>query len=645
MGFKSRRVWFGLCALVLVCTSVANGAIERAAAADPIPTATPNQQLPNPHPAGFGHAGLYGWGAATLNDGSVIIGDYWNTDVKWYAKDGTFKKTIITIPGKFTSPYGLAVNPNNNDIYVASINDKSVKWYKASTNGMGQPIWLRQTPLKAPGMQYPSRVAVSDDGRVYVADTWAQKIWVFAAGATSTTNFFGSGGAGNGQLKSPHGLNFGNAVGGKQELFVVNTGNFRVEVFNTDGTFIRKFGTKFVQSTGQGQFRGDLRGIAIDRARELVYVVDAGGNGIRVFDTAGNFIRNLGGTGAFQEPGKFLDGGRENTVDGDGNLWVGDMPNFRAQKFCTAPGKVGCKPGTILNKFDLQVPNPTVLPAEGGFNGPRGVAVDSSNNLWVVDTYNWRMQKLSPTGDPLKVFGYRGRGPYSFNYARMVAVDRRDDSMVVTDTDNHSIKKYNSAGTLLWERTGPGNVGGSGPAQFNNPHGVDIGPDGKIYVADTGNHRVQVLDPVDGHQVLAFGSPGGGVGQFNYIRGITVDACNGDIWVSDANNRDTIHHFSAAGTPKAPTEVGSTATIVNPFDVQVDRTYLYVADTQDNQIDVFNKSTGALVTSFGGPGTALGQFDTPQGLELIGTTLWVAEQQNERVQRFELNNTPGTACS
>jgi DNA-binding beta-propeller fold protein YncE len=453
------------------------------------------------------------------------------------------------------------------------------------------------------------------------------------------------GGAGDGQLKSPHALNFGNTgPDGKQELFVVNTGNYRIEVFNTEGVFKRKFGTKFVQSTGQGQFRGDLRGIAIDRARDLAYVVDAGGNGIRVFDTAGNFIRNMGGSGDFQTPGKFLDGGREDTVDGDGNLWVGDMPNFRAQKFCTAAGKVGCKPGSVLNLFDLQVPNPTVLPAEGGFNGPRGVGVDSAGNMWVSDTYNWRMEKLNPAGDPLKVFGYRGRGPYSFNYARMVAVDRNDNSVVVTDTDNHSIKKYNSAGTLVWERTGPKNTGGNGPAQFNNPHGIDVGPDGKIYVADTGNHRVQVLDGADGHQLLAFGSAGGGSGQFTYPRGITVDPCNGDIWVSDAQKRDTIHHFAANGTPKAPAEVGSSAVIVNPFDVQVDRTYLYVADTQNHEIDVFNKSTGAYVTSFGSLGEGAGQFDTPQGLELIGNTMWVAEQQNDRIQKLTLSNTPGTAC-
>ena len=53
---------------------------------------------------GSGHAGLYGWGAATLNDGSVLIGDYWNFRIQHYAKDGTFLGTLVGTDTKGVGP-------------------------------------------------------------------------------------------------------------------------------------------------------------------------------------------------------------------------------------------------------------------------------------------------------------------------------------------------------------------------------------------------------------------------------------------------------------------------------------------------------------------------------------------------------------
>src|SRR5581483_11860824 len=105
--------------------------------------------------------------------------------------------------------------------------------------------------------------------------------------------------------------------------------------------------------------------------------------------------------------GKFSDGGREDAVDGNGNLWIGDMPNFRVQVFDPNGNFLFARPDPA---------NPG-LPPNGGFNFPEGVAVDSAGNIIVSDTRNFRIQKLDPTGNWLWSKGVRGRyNGYALNY-------------------------------------------------------------------------------------------------------------------------------------------------------------------------------------------------------------------------------------
>src|SRR5437762_10167567 len=84
----------------------------------PLPGATPIRAI-----SGHGHAGLYGWGATTLLDGSVLIGDYWNFRIVRYAADGTPLGTWFSnpgsAPGHMGAPYGMATDPTTGDVYVS----------------------------------------------------------------------------------------------------------------------------------------------------------------------------------------------------------------------------------------------------------------------------------------------------------------------------------------------------------------------------------------------------------------------------------------------------------------------------------------------------------------------------------------------
>src|SRR6266480_3478908 len=125
----------------------------------------------------------------------------------------------------------------------------------------------------------------------------------------------------------------------------------------------------------------------------------------------------------------------------------------------------------------------------GDFYIPYGVAVDSNQNLYVVDTGNQRIQVFDATGNFKFTFGRSGSGNGRFSLPRGIAVDS-SQNIYVTDSGNHRIQVFDSAGNFKFRF---GNSG-AGNGQFNFPRGVAVDSSQNIYVADGGNHRIQVFD-------------------------------------------------------------------------------------------------------------------------------------------------------
>jgi tripartite motif-containing protein 71 len=551
-------------------------------------TITPIRQI-----GSSGHADLYGWGMATETDGSVLVGDYWNYRIVHYAKDGTFLGTVVPRAATHLAPYGIAVDPTNGDLYFGDV-DSGATVDKYSAGG----AFLLQFGAPGRGVNrfvYPSRVAVAADRTVYVADARDNTVSAHSPAGTELFSVSSS------QTPNPRGIGVDRAG----RVYVSDSQLRRVQVFDAHLGFITSFGA--------GMLGGDLRGLTVDQVNNWVYVVDAATAKVYKFTTGGQFLLSFGSEGTGN--GQFSGGGRDVTVDGDGNVWVGDMPNFRAQKF--APD----------GRFLLAVPDPAIPPPPGGFAEPRAVAVDGSGNVFVSDTDNWRIEKFDATGQFTLQWGSRGGGPYKFNYAKGLAVDPATGAVYVCDSDNGRVKKYTNGGTFVWEA-------GTGI----KANGADVAGDGSVYVADSQNARVIQLNGATGAQIRVIGSRGNGSGQFQYPNGVAVDS-DGTIWVTDTT-LDVVQHLSGAGAylgQVASPGSGDTH-LQQGWDVEVFGNYVFVsdADPSSNKIKVWTKQ-GAFVTAYGGGGTTPGRFQSPKGMDMTANGhLFVVEHSGERVQEFQV---------
>ena len=253
-------------------------------------------------------------------------------------------------------------------------------------------------------------------------------------------------------------------------------------------------------------------------------------------------------------------------VDAGGYVYVADAANDRIQKFDSSGAFSrtwgwGVEDGSSAFQVcssDCQAG----LSGDGAgqFNSPEGVAVDASGNVYVADTGNHRIQKFNGTGTFLRMWGkgvddgslafqictsdcqtgLSGSGDGQLNNPEGVAVNTAG-RVYVADTENHRIQKFNSGGTFLskW------GTAGSSAGELNTPFGVAIDDARNVYVVDTYNHRIQKFDN-KGKFLTTWGSEGSNDGELYFPSGAAVDAA-GNLWVADYNNH-RIQKFDGAAT-------------------------------------------------------------------------------------------------
>jgi sugar lactone lactonase YvrE len=349
-------------------------------------------------------------------------------------------------------------------------------------------------------------------------------------------------------------------------------------------------------------------------------------------------------------------------VDGAGNLYVADTSNDTIRKVTPAgvvttlagAGTVGSADGTG---------------AAAQFHFPSGVAVDSAGNLYVTDSSNSTIRKVTPAGVVTTLagaVGVAGSADGVGSTARFfdpqgVAVDSAGN-FYVADVGGDTLRKVTPAGVVTTLAGAPGIVGsadGTGPAaRFHSPVGVAVDSAGNLYVTDLGNSTIRKVTPAGVVTTLA-GAAGmlgsvdgtGAAARFNALQGVAVDGA-GNFYVADTNN-DIIRKVTpagvvttlagAAGMLGSTDGTGAAARFHFPQGVAVDSAgNLYVTDSGASTIrkvtpaGVVTTLAGAagMVGSADGTGAAA-RFSGPRGVAVDSAgNLYIADTSNSTIRKI-----------
>ncbi len=348
--------------------------------------------------------------------------------------------------------------------------------------------------------------------------------------------------------------------------------------------------------------------------------------------------------------------------DAAGNLFVADSRNGVIRKI-TPAGTVSTVAGTPGISGSLDGPATAAQ-----FSFPNDVAADPAGNIYVADNGNNTIRKIDPKGVVTTLAGLAkqtgttdGTGAAArFNGASAIAIDAAGN-LFVADSSNHAIRKVTPAGvvtTFAGQAGKPGGADGTGTAaQFNNPTALAIDTVGNLYVTDAANYTVRKITPKGLVSTLAgtvgkSGSADGppGKAQFNSAMGIGCDD-DGNVYVADTfahtirkiDPKGNVSTFAGtAGAAGSVNATGAAARFSLPQRITVDRKRnLYVTDG-NGQIRKITPS-GAVTTFAGAPaqsGTADGdarsaRFSFSNGVVLDRAgNLFVADMDNSTIRKI-----------
>src|SRR4029078_2306562 len=304
----------------------------------------------------------------------------------------------------------------------------------------------------------------------------------------------------------------------------------------------------------------------------------------------------------------------------------------------------------------------TVNRGDGQFWGLWGIASDESA-IYALDVLNNRVEKFDIDGDFIKSWGSKGSNGGQFDSPSGIAVDK--DHVYVVDHGDR-IQIFNKEGDFVKA------LGSSGSSlgQLDRPEDIDVDSDGRIYVADSGNHRIQVFNP-DGTVSVMWGTQGNDKGQFNYPQGISVPA-PGYVYVADSHN-NRIQYFRitdicGTGSTQIVTNVcfvkewgkegNANGEFQRPADIDTSGQIVYVVEGNNNRIQFFT-ADGTFIGKFGSecliktgipPSGGCkdpdgdsphevgdGQFKFPAGITARSGTVIIADNFNDRIEKFNVD--------
>jgi len=466
---------------------------------------------------------------------------------------------------RFSDPTGLAVDPAGN-IFVADYSSNTIR----RISPLGVVTTLAGTPGtdgsddgtgSAARFDSPRGVAVDANGNVYVTDSYNNTIRkITPAGVVSTLagkpgylEFGSADGTGSAaRFNNPTGI----AINADGILFVTDTNNGTIRRITPEGVVTTLAGAPFPASSGSNDGVGAAarfaqpEGICIDHLGNL-YVADTVNHTIRKI-TPEAVVSTIAGKPMFQgsADGAGIDARFDHptaiTTDSAGNLCVTDRENFTIRKV-TPDGVV-----TTLAGRPYFHGTTDGTGTDARFDRSFGIAADSHGNLFIADTINQVIRRMSGNGEVTTVAGSLPSYSFAdglglsarFRYPWGVALDV-EGNLLVSDHFNYLIRKISPDGMVTTLAGLPGRptwstVDGTGPdASFRAAAGVAVDSSGNAYVTDRYDAVVRKITP-QGVVTTIAGSADqrayvdgvGSAARFEGPTGIAVDT-NGNIYVAD----------------------------------------------------------------------------------------------------------------
>ena len=526
-------------------------------------------------------------------------------------------------------------------------------------------------PATSAQLANPQGLAVDSAGNLYIADTNNQCIRKVANGVITTVAGNGTPGytgdnnpATSAQLYGPTAV----AVDSAGNLYIADTNNQCIRKV-ANGVITTVAGNGARGSSGDNgpatsALLSNPYGLAVDAAGNL-YIADSSNNRIR--EVSGGMIATVAGNGAAGFGGDngpatsaHLAYPQDLAVDSAGNLYIADTNNNRIRK--VSNGVIATLAGTATYGFS----GDNGLATSAQLNNPYGVAVDPAGNLYIADTFNNRVRKVSNrvittvAGDG--TVGFSGdNGPATSAQLAdpwSVAVDSAGN-LYIADYGNNRIRKVSNGMIATVAGNGTrGSLGDNGPAtsaQFYGPAGLAVDSLGNLYIADYGNNRIRKVSNGVIATVAGGGASLGDNGpatsaQLALPYGIAVDS-GGNLYVADwGNNRirkvsnGVITTVAGNGTRGFSGDNGlaTAAQLANPQGIAVDSAgNLYIADFGNASI---RKVSNGIITTVAGNGTpgfsgdngpaTSAQLYLPYGVAVDSAgNLYIGDSGNNRIRK------------
>jgi uncharacterized protein (TIGR03437 family) len=491
-------------------------------------------------------------GVAVDSSGTLFIADEVNHRIRSVSGG-----IITTVAGsnafQFSGDGGLATSAGLDEPYAVAV-DSAGRLYIADygSNRIRQVSNGIITTVVGPdSLNFPYGVAVDSVGNLFIADTYNGRILKVSGGVITTVS------AG---FSRPYGV----AVDSAGNIFVADHDDNRVR--EVSGGILTT-----IAGNGKAGFSGDggpaasavinqPTGVAIDSSGNLL-ILDNGNS--RVRRVSGGIISTVAGSGGnlnFSGDGDVptsatLSDPRNVVLDSQGNIFIYDTDNGRVREI--SAGRINTVAGNGTFGFSGDGGPAT----DAAFNSISGIAVDSVGNLFIADSYNNRIRKV--TGGIITTIAGNGTAGFSgdggppgnatLDFPRGLATDSAGNLFIVeSDFPNCRIRKISSG--IISTVAGNGNCGFSGdggPATAASifPIGVTVDATGNIFIADTFNQVIRrvtggIISTIAGNGTAGFSGDGGPAtsAAFNEPIAVAVDLV-GNIFVADYKN-DRIRRIS-----------------------------------------------------------------------------------------------------